>query len=36
MVSAEQERIAKKVLDAAFEVHSQLGPDIELGAILPI
>jgi len=28
MVSAEQERIAKIVLDAAFEVHSSLGPGL--------
>jgi GxxExxY protein len=28
MVSPEQERLAKKVLDAAFEVHSYLGPGL--------
>jgi GxxExxY protein len=28
MVSQEQERIAKMVLDAAFEVHSYLGPGL--------
>ncbi|GHT93198.1 hypothetical protein FACS1894140_6140 [Spirochaetia bacterium] len=28
MVTEEQENIAKKVLDAAFEVHSQLGPGL--------
>jgi GxxExxY protein len=28
MVSAEQERIAKIVLGAAFEVHSRLGPGL--------
>jgi GxxExxY protein len=28
MVTQEQERIAKKVLDCAFEVHSNLGPGL--------
>jgi GxxExxY protein len=28
MVSPEQEKIAKSVLDAAFEVHSYLGPGL--------
>ncbi|GHV88081.1 hypothetical protein AGMMS50267_04410 [Spirochaetia bacterium] len=28
MVTPEQERIAKIVLDAAFEVHSRLGPGL--------
>ncbi|MDR0876539.1 MAG: GxxExxY protein, partial [Treponema sp.] len=28
MITPEQERIAKKVLDAAFEVHSHLGPGL--------
>jgi hypothetical protein len=28
MVTLEQERIAKIILDAAFEVHSRLGPGL--------
>jgi GxxExxY protein len=28
MVTPEQERLAKKVLDCAFEVHSELGPGL--------